>query len=159
MLSTFPPNRKRFLTAHLNFPFQGRFDLFVPPIAKAAVLENLRTLYQGFIVYNPGDLPVKLDLLQVASYLSQADAPFIELPPQVENAEGNIYAGPGSRAVNDILRGKRQSDFPQQLIIPPGKSALLMNHLIPVRGLEPRLNSRSTLMRLHSDGISRWGKL
>ncbi|MGB7709199.1 MAG: DUF3370 family protein [Microcoleus sp.] len=53
LLSTFPPNRKRFPTAHLNFPFQGRFDLFVPPIAKAAVPENLRTLYQGFIVYNP----------------------------------------------------------------------------------------------------------
>jgi hypothetical protein len=65
LLSTFPPNGKRFPTAHLNFPFQGRFDLFVPP-AKAAAPENLRTLYQGVMVYNPGDRPVKLDLQAVS---------------------------------------------------------------------------------------------
>jgi hypothetical protein len=152
LLSTFPPNGKRFPTAHLNFPFQGRFDIFAHHIAKATSPENLRTLYQGIIVYNPGDRPVKLDILQAASYLSQPDAPFIELPPQVDNSNSNIYAGPGSRAVNDILRGKRQPDFPPQLIIPPGKSQLLMNHPIPVRGLVPPLNGRSTLMRLRSDG-------
>ncbi|MEG4091364.1 DUF3370 domain-containing protein, partial [Microcoleus sp. Pol12B4] len=153
LLSTFPPDGKRFPAAHLNFPFQGRFDIFAHHIARAPSLEDLRTLYQGVIVYNPGNKPVKLDILQAASYLSQPDAPFIELPPQVDNSNSNIYAGPGSRAVNDILRGKRQSDFGQGLIIPPGKSQLLMNHPIPVRGLVPPLNGRSTLMRLRSDGI------
>ena len=69
LLSTLPPNGKRFPTAHLNFPFQGRFDLF-PPHAKAAAPENLRTLYQGVMVYNPGDRPVKLDL-QAACQTSQ----------------------------------------------------------------------------------------
>ena len=110
-------------------------------------------MYQGVIVYNPGNKPVTLDILQAASYLSQPDAPFIELPPQVDNSNSNIYAGPGSRAVNDILRGRRESDFGPGLIIPPGKSQLLMNHPIPVRGLVPPLNGRSTLMRLRSDGI------
>src|SRR5690349_18219026 len=28
LLSTFPPNGKKVPAAHLNFPFQGRFDLF-----------------------------------------------------------------------------------------------------------------------------------
>ena len=121
-------------------------------IARAPSPEDLRTLYQGVIVYNPGNKPVTLDILQAASYLSQPDAPFIELPPQVDNSNSNIYAGPGSRAVNDILRGRRQSGFEPGLIIPPGKSELLMNHPIPVRGLVPPLNGRSTLMRLHSDG-------
>ncbi|MEP6518432.1 DUF3370 domain-containing protein [Microcoleus vaginatus] len=153
LLSTFPPDSKRFPAAHLNFPFQGRFDIFAHHIARAPSPEDLRTLYQGVIVYNPGNKPVTLDILQAASYLSQPDAPFIELPPQVDNSNSNIYAGPGSRAVNDILRGRRQSDFEPQLIIPPGKSQLLMNHPIPVRELVPPLNGRSTLMRLRSDGI------
>ena len=153
LLSTFPPDGKRFPAAHLNFPFQGRFDIFAHHIARAPSPEDLRTLYQGVIVYNPGNKPVTLDILQAASYLSQPDAPFIELPPQVDNSNSNIYAGPGSRAVNDILRGRRQSDFEPGLIIPPGKSQLLMNHPIPVRGLVPPLNGRSTLMRLRSDGI------
>ncbi len=152
LLSTFPPDGKRFPAAHLNFPFQGRFDIFAHHIARAPSPEDLRTLYQGIIVYNPGNKPVKLDILQAASYLSQPDAPFIELPPQVDNSDGNIHAGPGSRAVNDILRGKRQAEFPPQLIIPPGKSELLMNHPIPVRELKPPLNGRSTLMRLRGDG-------
>ena len=153
LLSTFPPDGKKFPAAHLNFPFQGRFDIFAHHIARAPSPEDLRTLYQGVIVYNPGNKPVKLDILQAASYLSQPDAPFIELPPQVDNSNSNIYAGPGSRAVNDILRGRRQSDFDPQLIIPPGKSQLLMNHPIPVRELVPPLNGRSTLMRLRSNGI------
>ncbi|NJM60983.1 MAG: DUF3370 domain-containing protein [Oscillatoriales cyanobacterium RU_3_3] len=152
LLSTFPPDGKRFPAAHLNFPFQGRFDIFAHHIARATSPEDLRTLYQGVIVYNPGDRPVKLDVLQAASYLSQPDAPFIELPPQVDNSNSNIHAGPGSRAVNDVLRGKRQPEFPPQLIIPPGKSEMLMNHPIPVRELKPPLNGRSTLMRLRSDG-------
>jgi hypothetical protein len=125
LLSTFPPDGKRFPAAHLNFPFQGRFDIFAHHIARAPSPEDLRTLYQGVIVYNPGNKPVTLDILQAASYLSQPDAPFIELPPQVDNSNSNIYAGPGSRAVNDILRGRRQSDFGPGLIIPPGKSRIV----------------------------------
>ena len=92
LLSTFPPDGKRFPAAHLNFPFQGRFDIFAHHIARAPSPEDLRTLYQGVIVYNPGNKPVKLDILQAASYLSQPDAPFIELPPQVDNSNSNIYA-------------------------------------------------------------------
>lgn len=151
LLSTFPPNGKQYPQAHLNFPFEGRFDIFAHHIAKGSP-ENLRTLYQGLILHNPSNQPVKVDVLQAASYLSQPDAPFIDLPPYANNLDGNIYAGPGSRVMSDILRGKRQSDVPAQLIILPGKSQILMNYSIPVRELEPPLNGRSTLMRLRSNG-------
>ncbi len=62
-----------------------------------------------------------MDVLSAASYLSQPDAPFIDLPPYVDNAAGSVYAGPGSRSTDDILRGQRQDLFPPKIVIPPGK--------------------------------------
>ena len=152
LLSTFPPNGKSTPAAHLNFPFQGRFDIFAHHVAKALTPDDLRTLYLGIILYNPGKEPVTVDILQAASYLSQPDAPFIELPSQVDNSAGTVYAGPGDRAMSDVLRSRRQADFPAQLVIPPQQSQLLLNLPIPVRTLEPPINGRSTLMRLRSDG-------
>ena len=152
LLSTFPPDGKGSPNAHLNFPFRGRFDIFAHHVAKAPTPEDLRSLYLGVILYNPGTVPVTVDVLQAASYLSQPDAPFIELPSQVNNASGTVYAGPGSRVMSDILRSRRQSDFPPQVVIPPRSSQVLLNLPIPVRGLEPPLNGRSTLMRLRSSG-------
>jgi hypothetical protein len=153
LLSTFPPSGKSTPSAHLNFPFRGRFDVFAHHVAKPPAPGDLRTLYLGIILYNPGRQPVKVDILQAASYLSQPDAPFIELPSFVENPSGTVYAGPGSRVMNDILRGLRQASFSARLVIPPKQSQILLNLPIPVRTLEPPLNGRSTLMRLHSDGV------
>lgn len=153
LLSTFPPIGKRSPAAHLNFPFQGRFDLFSHHIARAIETpDDLRSLYLGVLVYNPGVQPVTLDILQAASYVSQPDAPFLPLPPMQANPLGKIYAGPGDRAMNDVLRGQRQAGWSPQLVIPPQQSRLLMNHPIPVRPLTPPLNGRSTLLRLRSDG-------
>jgi len=152
LLSTFPPQGKATPSAHLNLPFQGRFDVFAHHVAKAKTADDLRTLYLGVLLFNPGKQPVRIDVLQAASYLSQPDAPFIDLPPYVDNPLGTVYAGPGSRAMGDVLRGRRQSEFPAQLVIPPGASQLLMNLPIPVRPLTPPLNGRSTLIRLWSSG-------
>nr|WP_290227738.1 DUF3370 domain-containing protein [Trichocoleus desertorum] len=152
LLSTFPSTNKRFPAAHLNIPLQGRFDLFAHHIAKAMTPEDLKTLYLGAILHNSSTKPVTVDILQAASYLSQPDAPFIELPPYTENPTGSVYAGPGDRAMNDILRGKRQANFPAQLVIPPGESRMLLNLPIPVATLDPPINGRSTLMRLRSNG-------
>lgn len=152
LLSTFPPQGKRVPAAHLNFPFQGRFDLFSHHIARAIETpDDLRTLYLGVIVYNPGSHPVTVDVLQAASYLSQPDAPFINLPPMQDNLLGNIYAGPGDRVTHSVLRLGRQEGWPAQLVIPPKGSRMLMNHPIPVRPLNPPLNGRSTLLRLRSN--------
>ncbi|XPM56898.2 MAG: DUF3370 domain-containing protein [Leptolyngbya sp. IPPAS B-1204] len=152
LLSTFPSQGKRHPEAHLDFGFEGRFDLFAHHVYKALTPENLTTAYLGVIVYNPGTRPVTINTLQAASYLSQPDAPFISLPPFVDNPLGEVYAGPGSRAMSDVLRGKRQAIFPPQLIVPPGSYQMLLNLPIPIAPLDPPINGRSTLMRLRSDG-------
>jgi Protein of unknown function (DUF3370) len=151
LLSTFPKDRKQFPNAHLDRPISGRFDLFTHHIAKGSV-EDLRTLYHGVIVYNPTDEPVTIDVLQAASYVSQPDAPFVDMPSVVENPMGTVYSGPGSRVVNDVMRGQRQELFPPSITIEPQQYAMLMNLPIPVKTLDPPLNGRSTLMRLRSNG-------
>jgi hypothetical protein len=151
LLSTFPPAGMQDPSAHLDYPLQGRFDVFAHHIARAPAPDDLRSLYLGILVHNPGTTPATLSVLQGASYLSQPDAPFIELPAQVNNQSGAVYAGPGSRVGSDILRGRRQAGLPFQLEIPPGESRMLLNEPIPVRELEPPLNGRSTLIRLFSD--------
>jgi len=152
LLSTFAPTGKQFPTAHLNKLLQGRFDLFAHHIAKAQPPEDLRTLYLGIILHNPGKKTVTVNVLQAASYLSQPDAPFIELPAHTENPNGSVYAGPGDRVTNDLLRNQRQSGWPAQLVLPPGASRMLMNLPIPVRTLEPPINGRSTLIRVRTSG-------
>ncbi|MEH2205755.1 MAG: DUF3370 domain-containing protein [Nostoc sp.] len=152
LLSTFPPDGKKVPTAHLNFPFRGRFDIFAHHVAKAEPPENLRTLYLGIILHNPSSETVKVNIWQAASYLSQPDAPFIQLPSFSQNLLGKIFAGPGDRVMSDVLRGVRQEIFPVQIEIPSKQSRMLLNLPIPVQGLTPPLNGRSTFMRLQSDG-------
>jgi hypothetical protein len=149
LLSTFPQNEKKVPAAHLNFPFQGRFDLFAHHYSHTP--KDLQTLYLGVILHNPGKKPVTVDVLQAASYLMQ-DAPFVTLPPYLENNDAKAFSGPGDRAVSDVLRGVRQVDFPAKLVIPPGKSRMLLNHPIPVKNLKKPVNGRSSLMRLRSSG-------
>ncbi|MFW6357909.1 MAG: DUF3370 domain-containing protein, partial [Chroococcales cyanobacterium] len=152
LLSTFPPNNKTNQNAHLNYPLQGRFDIFAHHISKATEENGLRTLYIGILLHNPTDKTVTIDVLPAASYLSQPDAPFIELPSKLPNPTGSVYAGPGSRAMSDILRGMRQETIPNQLVIPPRESRMLLNLPIPISTLEPPINGRSTYIRLNSDG-------
>ncbi|MBD2728773.1 DUF3370 domain-containing protein [Nostoc sp. FACHB-892] len=152
LLSTFPPDGKKVPTAHLNFPFRGRFDIFAHHVAKAEPPENLRSLYLGIILHNPGSEAVRLNIWQAASYLSQPDAPFIQLPSLSQNLLGTIFAGPGDRVMSDVLRGRRQQSFPAQIDIPAGQSRMLLNLPIPVKGLTPPLNGRSTFMRVQSNG-------
>jgi hypothetical protein len=158
LLSTFPPDGKADPAAHLNFPFEGRFDIFAHHVYGAATpeeLPSLASMYLGIILYNPTRQPVTVDVLQGASYLSQPDAPFEPpLPAFLENPTGDVYAGPGSRVMNDVLRGQRQAQIPPQIVIPPQSYQMVLNVPIPITGLEPDppLNGRSTLMRLRSDG-------
>jgi hypothetical protein len=152
LLSTFPPDGKQHPSAHLNVPLQGRFDVFAHHVFRALSPEDLRSVYLGVIAYNPGTEPVTIDVLQAASYLSQPDAPFIDLPASVDNPDGRVYAGPGSRVMNEVLRGQRQDLFPPVIEIPPQSYQLLLNVPIPVATLDPPLNGRSTLMRVRSSG-------
>jgi hypothetical protein len=149
LLSTFPPDGRATPAAHLNFSFSGRFDIFAHHVFKALTPAQT-SLYLGVIAYNPGSQPVRLDTLQAASYLSQPDAPFVTLPSLLKNPLGRIFAGPGDRVMNDLLRGRRQPIFSPQLVIEPNEYQMLLNLPIPVAALDPPVNGRSTLMRLRS---------
>lgn len=152
LLSTFPPEGKAVAAAHLNFPFQGRFDLFSHHIARTRGFNEPRTLFQGVLVYNPTYQPVTIDILQGASYLTRPDALFVDLPSYVDDPTGRVYAGPGSRIVNDVLRGRRQGNWPAVMVVPPRQSWMLMNLPIPAGNVAPSSNGRSTLLRLRSNG-------
>jgi len=152
LLSTFPPEGKANPEAHLNFPLSGRFDVFAHHVYGAITPDDLTSLYLGILVHNPGTEPVRLSVLEAASYLSQPDAPFITLAPRVEDPTGDVYAGPGSRAMGDILRGRQRLGLLPVIEIPPGEDVLLLNAPIPVAELDPPLNGRSTYMRLRSQG-------
>lgn len=152
LLSTFSPINKAYPNAHLNYAFLGRFDIFAHHVAKGVIPDDLQTLYLGILVHNLEDYPVTVQILQGSTYLSQPDAPFIELPSQVEVSDQEVFAGPGSRVMGDILRDRRLSVFPDKIMIPPNQSRLLLNAGIPVKNLDPPLNGRSTYLRLRSDG-------
>ncbi len=151
LLSTFPPTNKSYPNAHLNYAFQGRFDIFSHHIARAETASQTHPLYQGILLYNPSNQPISVEVLQAASYLSNPDAPFITLPDLADNSNGNIYSGPGGRVMGDILQGVRQDKFPQQITIPPTESSMLLNQAIPVNRA-PASNGRSTMIRLRSNG-------
>lgn len=136
---------------HLDYLFNGRFDVFLHHIARADN-GDLRTLHVAVLLYNPASHSVKVDVLQGASYLSQPDAPFVAVNSYEENSTGTVFAGPGDRVMLDVLRGVRMSTFPNAFVIPPHQYALLCDLPIPVAGLQPPLNGRSLLARLYSHG-------
>ena len=153
LLSTFPPDGMAQPEAHLEFAFDGRFDVFAHHVYRADDPEDLSSMYVAILVHNPGVETVTVNVLAGASYLSQPDAPFVSLPAVVPfSPREPVFAGPGSRVMGDLIQGRRQALLPAQLVIAPGASALLMNAPIPVAELEPPLNGRSTLVELDSDG-------
>ncbi len=150
LLSTFPPEGKQVESAHLNFPMEGEFTIFAHHFTHEP--PDLQTLYIGIIVNNPNPEPVTLQILAGASYLLEPEAPFQRQPQMSENPDGEIYAGPGIRAVDNVLRGWLQEDFPDKLILAPGENKMLLNHPIPVRDLERPVNGLSTFMELKTSG-------
>jgi len=158
LLSTFPPEGKATPSAHLNVPFEGRFDVFAHHVYKALdydaeTPELLDSLYVGVLIHNPSSEPVTVRVLSGASYLSQPDAPFIPLASFIPfNPRLPVFAGPGSRAMGDMLQGRRQDIFPAMMTIAPGESEMLLNAPIPIRPLDLPINGRSTLAQLESSG-------
>lgn len=145
LLSTFPRSGKAFPQAHLEQAIAGRFDIFTHHISRPAGASQ--TLYQGLLISNPSGQTRTVTVLQGLSYLNSEDAPFRELLPFIEDPNGSVYSGPGSRLSGDLLRGKNQTNlFPRQLRIPPYSMGILFS--LPI----PPSSSRSTYLRLESDG-------
>ena len=174
LLSTFPSRGKTEPSAHLDYAFEGRFDIFDHHVVRAQNDNDTRTRYLGIVVHNPSRRPVTLSFREAASYLSQ-EAPWHGRNDVEFNLASTQFSGPGSRLMNEILRDRRQSSWPDDITIPPRESYLLMNAPLPVRQLSVetngslvagsellpplpnnlggnRSNARSTLMRLSSDG-------
>lgn len=152
LLSTFPPEGMSNPSAHLNLPLDGEFNLFAHHINSASSGSEPRTLFVAALVNNPGRKKVKVKILKAASYVSQPDAPFIKLPDLEENPAGTVYAGPGDRVMDDLLRGRRQAGWQRSVSLAAGKTGILFNLPIEVRPIKPALNGRSTLVRLKSTG-------
>ncbi|MCU0551765.1 MAG: DUF3370 domain-containing protein [Leptolyngbya sp. Prado105] len=150
LLSTFPPNNKATPAAHLNFPLNGEFNLFAHHFTHDP--KDRQTLYIGVLVYNPGTKPITIALPAAASYRLEPDAPFQSKPPILDNANGQVFSGPGIRAVDTVLRGQRTREFPNQIVVQPRSYQLLMNGDISTKGLIKPVNGRSTFMRLNSNG-------
>lgn len=131
--------------AYLDFAFKGRFGLFSHHIAKDSQAGE-RLLYLGTLVTNPHDTPVKLELIEGASYLSQPDALFKKLPSLVENAEGQIYAGPGDRVTTELLAGV--APLQKRVFTIPARSTQVIASLPVTTDVKilPPINGRSTLM-------------
>ncbi|TVP64343.1 MAG: DUF3370 domain-containing protein [Leptolyngbya sp. LCM1.Bin17] len=139
LLSTFPKDGMSHPDAHLNYAFNGRFDIFAHHIARGTSPNDRRTLFLGVVLYNPGNEPVEVAVHQGVTYLSQ-EAPFRDLPAARLSTNGNVYAGPGSRTTTDMLRGASQDHWPKSVTIPPGHVHLLMNTPIPLRQLTVPVN-------------------
>jgi hypothetical protein len=151
LLSTFSPTGMAVPGAHLNYAFNGRFDIFSHHISRAGVGASLRTLFQGILLHNPGEAPATVEVLQASSRLTRPEALFIDLPKVVEDPFGRVFSGPGSRVVGDVLRGHRDPMISRTLTIPPKTTQLLLNMPIPAGVTTPTSNGRSTLMRLKVD--------
>ncbi len=152
LLSTFPPNGMRYGNAHLNYPISGRFDIFAHHVSRASAEEEGRTLFNGIMVYNPGPNPVRIETLQAASYLSRPDAPYRKIPSYIEDPNGTIFSGAGSRTVSDVLRGRRRGVWEPVIELAPRQAEMILNLPIPVGRVTPSSNTRSTLIRLRSSG-------
>jgi Protein of unknown function (DUF3370) len=159
LLSTFSPQGMKVPSAHLNFTFDGRFDLFAHHVAKVKSVKGPQTMYLGLIVRNPSSRPVKILVLQAISHMTK-DAPFISLPGTTENNRNRVYAGPGSRSSSDALRYERGLDLPVRVDLQPGETKMLAVLPIPAKAL----NGRTVLMRLYSNGkvnlasLAMWAK-
>jgi hypothetical protein len=147
LLSTWSPANKAQASAHLNYAFEGKFDIFSHHISRPVLEANTvnRLMNVGVLAFNPGQKPIKLKILQALSYVN-ADAPFVNLAAYVNNADGRTFSGPGSRIANDMKRGLTDAKLTKEITIPPGQSRVIFSRSIPNR------SAKSTLMRLHSDG-------
>lgn len=150
LLSSFPSEGKKYPNAHLNKTFDGEFDIFTHHIAVEREKGDLTTLYQGILIKNPSDKPVRIKVLSSASYLSQPDALFKKLDDFIENNDGKTYAGPGDRVSQEILRENHTFPVEKEIKIQPNDYFVFMSKPIPIMPLVPPINGITSLFKLKS---------
>lgn len=152
LLSTFPPDCMAHPEAHLNYQFDGDFSIFSHHVTRNDDINDDRLLYIGFVMRNPSNKTVHVKLRAGGSYLSQPDAPFKDMPELCLNDDGRLFAGPGDRSTNDVLRGEKPTFMNDSFSIHPGEDRVFLALPLPVRLLRPALNGRSTLLKFHTSG-------
>lgn len=151
LLSTAGSQGEKKPESHLDYIFKGRFNYFSHHVARNESSDAERTLYIALLAYNPGKKSATLRTLSGASYLSQPDAPFISLPDCADNGNGSYFAGPGDRVALDLLRAVKAPFLADKYQVGAAEKKLLFVLPIPVKGLQPALNGRSTLIEFDSD--------
>ncbi len=151
LVSTFPPKGKKHAAAHLNMNLMGRFDIFAHHVVRTG-RGDLRTLYLGLLLQNPGTKPVTVSVKQACSILEKPHSPFKELPAFVENPDGGVYAGAGDRLTDLILRGRSLAVCPATITLPPGEYRMLFSLPVPIRQFPSPANCRSTLVKADATG-------
>lgn len=153
LLSTFPPDGMEHHGAHLNYAFDGRFDVFFHHINNRIKEHDSKTLLLALVLRNASATEnVTVKNLIAASYLSRPDSPFKPMDPVLDNKHGQYYAGPGDRVTLDMLRGHKQHGWRDKLTIPPGATKVFFVLPVPVHKLDQPLNGRSGLLKLESNG-------
>lgn len=173
LLSTLSPRYAEYPDAHLNYLFHGRFGVFMHHINKQNMFTPL-PLRLRLCAYNPGAKPAQIVIEERATYLSQPDSPFKQMPPLMEilpdtsagdsdQFQSAPYAGPGDRVTWEFLKGVRpaansadEKKSPWQTVtVPPHTYSLVDQVSVPVRMatdvLKPPLNGRSYLAYMKSD--------
>ena len=152
LLSTFPKEEKTHPGAHLNYPLDGRFDLFFHHITNASKTGTHRTLYLGLLVGNASKKKVRVDILKAVSHATKPDSPFKDLDTVLDNEKSTIYAGPGDRVMLDLVVEHRQPGWHREITLEPGETRLIQALPLPVKSLLHPLNGRTGLLKLRSDG-------
>lgn len=149
LLSTFP---KQLGAAHLDYAFDGRFDVFAHHLAGSVERGRKGDVYLGLVVGNTADKPVEVQVINGASYLIRPDAPFVFLPAMTENDDGTIFAGPGDRVTGELLMSKQSTKLKRTVRLDPGEQVLLHKLSLPVSKLKGYHNGRAYMAQLQSDG-------
>lgn len=152
LMSTFPKEDKAYKDAHLDLPLQGNFEIFTHHIATERETGDYTNVYQCLLIQNASDKEITLDIKSSAAYATGPDASFIKLPDYIRNDEGKIFAGPGDRVSQDILREKTIQSYADSFItIPPNDFYILLNDKIPISRFA-RSNGKTTLFKIESSG-------
>lgn len=134
----------------LDHAFTGAFRVFSHHIASDVGRET-RLLTLGLLARNPGPRPVVLTW-GGSSYLSQPDAPFVPLPPVLDDPAGTVYAGPGDRVATDLLHGRASMPV-ASMTLAAGATEVVASWSVPTDVvIPPPINGRNTQLALHATG-------
>ena len=151
LVSTFPKEGKQNPKAHLDTTLSGNFDIFTHHIAVARAPGDYTTVFQGILLQNATEKEITIKINASSTYTTGPDAAFLKLPDFVRNDEGKIYAGPGDRVSQDILREKSHFEGNREIKIAPKDFYILMNDPIGISRFATR-NGKTSLFKLQSSG-------